>query len=256
MARYVKLGTLGGYKDVSGGQSDPECTHVILTKKEYDQLHREKAVAESEASRAKYDAERAIADAKQGAQYAAQKAAEEARQTVEAMEADLAAERAKSAHQRALNANLLRIAKERANADGKLKPKKEHTGYWVVFSGEKEHQYRDGNRRLKRVLLWETVIQSPYVVDFPETQARKQILEELLRKDETGHRLIDRLGINGYYSKGYGSMIEDREWCSEPNRFNIMLNPKFRANFRAGYWEVLCLHTKPLNVVPKDMRVC
>lgn len=256
MARYVKLGTLGGYKDVSGGQSDPECTHVILTKKEYDQLHREKAVAESEASRAKYDAERAIADAKQGAQYAAQKAAEEARQTVEAMEANLAAERAKSAHQRALNANLLRIAKERANADRKLKPKKEHTGYLVVFSGEKEHQYRDGNRRLKRVLLWETVIQSPYVVDFPETQARKQILEELLRKDETGYRLIDRLGINGYYSKGYGSMIEDREWCSEPNRFNIMLKPKFRANFRAGYWEVLCLHTKPLNVVPKDMRAC
>ena len=47
----------------------------------------------------------------------------------------------------------------------KLKPKKEHTGYLVVFSGEKEHQFKDGNRRVKRVLLWETVIQSPYVVD-------------------------------------------------------------------------------------------
>lgn len=256
MARYVKAGTLGGYKDVPGGQSDPECTHVILTKKEYDQIYREKAVAESEASRAKYDAERAIADAKRGAQYTAQKAAEEARQTVEAMEADLAAERAESAHQRALNANLLRIAKERANADRKLKPKKEHTGYLVVFSGEKEHQFKDGSRRVKRVLLWETVIQSPYVVDFPEKQIRKQILEELLRKDEDGYRLIDRLGINGYYSKGYGSMIEDREWCAEPDRFNIMLKPKFRANFRAGYWEVVCLHTKPLDVVPKDMRAC
>ena len=82
MARYVKLGTLGGYKDVPGGQSDPECTHVILTKKEYDQLHREKAVAESEASRTKHEAERAISDAKRGAQYTAQHAAAEAQKKV------------------------------------------------------------------------------------------------------------------------------------------------------------------------------
>ena len=256
MARYVKLGTLGGYKDVPGGQSDPECTHVILKLKEYEKLLREQTRAEQEARSAKYSAERAIEEAKRDARYTAQKAAEEARKMVAGMECALAAERAESAHQRALNANLLRIAKERANADRKLKPKKEHTGYLVVFSGEKEHQFKDGNRRVKRVLLWETVIQSPYVVDFPEVQIRKQILEELLRKDEDGYRLIDRLGINGYYGKGYGSMIEDREWCAEPERFNIMLKPKFRANFRAGYWEVVCLHTKPLGVVPKDMRVC
>lgn len=255
MARYVK-GSAFGYKDVPGGQSDPECTHVILTKKEYDQIYREKAIAENEASRTKYDAERAIADAKREAQYTAQKAAAEAQQVVEAMEADLAAERAESAHQRALNENLLRISKERANADRKLRPKKEHTGYLVVFSGEREHQFKDGNRRVKRVLLWETVIQSPYVVDFPEAQIRKQILDELLQRDEDGYRLIDRLGINGIYNKGYGSMIEDREWCAEPDKYNIMLKPKFRANFRAGYWEVICLHTKPLDVVPKDMRVC
>lgn len=255
MARFVKEGAFG-YKDVPGGQSDMECTHVILTKKEYDQIYREKAVAESEASRAKYDAERAIADAKRGAQYTAQKAAAEARQTVEAMGADLAAERAESARQRALNANLLRISRERANADRKLKPKKEHTGYVVVISEETDHQYKDGNRHVKRVLLWKTVIQSPYVVDFPEEQVREQILEELLRKDEDGCRLIDRLGINGIYNKGYGSMIEDRRWCAEPDKYNIMLKPKFRVNFRSGYWEVICLHTKPLDVVPKDMRAC
>ena len=65
------------------------------------------------------------------------------------MEADLAAERAESAHQRALNANLLRISRERANADRKLKPKKEHTGYVVVVSEETDHQYKDGNRHVK-----------------------------------------------------------------------------------------------------------
>ena len=254
MARYVKAGTLGGYKDVPGGQSDPECTHVILTKKEYDQIYREKAAAESEASRTKYEAERAINDARRGAQYTAQQAAAEARKTVEAMEVDLAAERAESAHQRALNANLLRIAKERANADRELRPKKEHTGYMIVFSEETDHQYKDGNRHVKRVLLWKTVIQSPYAVDFQEDIIRKQILEELPQEDEDGCRLIDRLGIDSIYNKGYGSMIEDRRWCAEPGSFNIMLKPKFRANFKAGYWEIVCLHTKPLGVVPKDLR--
>lgn len=255
MARFVKDGAFG-YKAVPGGHSDPECTHVILTLKEYDKLLQEKARAEQETRDTKYDAGRAIDKAKRDASYMAQKAAEEARQTVADMEEALAAEKAENAHQRALNANLLRISRERANADRKLKPKKEHTGYVVVVSEETDHQYKDGNRHVKRVLLWKTVIQSPYVVDFPEEQVREQILEELLRKDEDGYRLIDRLGINGYYGKGYGSMIEDREWCAEPERFNIMLKPKFRANFRAGYWEVVCLHTKPLGVVPKDMRVC
>ena len=172
------------------------------------------------------------------------------------IESALAAERAESAHQRALNVNLLRIAKERANADRKLKPKKEHTGYVVVFSEEIDHQYKDGNRHVKRVLLWKTVIQSPYVVDFPEAQVRKQILEELLQEDEDGHRLIGRLGINGIYNKGYGSMIEDSRWCADPDKYNLMIKPKFKANFRDGYWEVICLHTKPLDVVPTDMRVC
>lgn len=256
MSEYVKRTVLGGYKEVPGGYSDPECTHVILTLKEYDQILRKKERAEQEARSTKYDAEKAIEAAKREAYYTAQKAAEEARQAVEDMEDALAAERAESAHQRALNANLLRIARERANADRKLKPKKEHTGYLVVFSGEKELRFKDGNNHAKRTLLWETVIQSPYVVDIPEAQIRKLILEELIQEDEDGYRLIDKIGIHGMYPKGYGSMLEDREWCAEPEKFNIMRKPKFRANFRAGYWEVICLHTKPLDVVPKDMRAC
>ena len=255
MARFVKDGAFG-YKAVPGGQSDPECTHVILTLKEYDKLLQEKARAEQEARNTKYDAERAIDKAKRDASYTAQKAAEEARQTVAGIESALAAEKADSAHQRVLNANLLRISRERANADRKLKPKKEHTGYVVVLSEETDHQYKDGNRHVRRVLLWKTVIQSPYVVDFPEAQVRKQILEELLQEDEDGHRLIGRLGINGIYNKGYGSMIEDSRWCADPDKYNLMIKPKFKANFRDGYWEVICLHTKPLDVVPKDMRVC
>lgn len=141
-----------GYKEVLGGQTDPECTHVILTLKEYNQILQGKARAEQEARNTKYDAERDIEKAKREARYMAQKAAEEARQTVGEIKGALDAERAESAHQRALNANLLRVARERANADRKLKPKKQHSGYLVVFSGEREHQYKDGNAHLEQFL--------------------------------------------------------------------------------------------------------
>ena len=37
MAEFVRKVTIG-FKEVHGGQSNPECTHVILTKEEYKEL--------------------------------------------------------------------------------------------------------------------------------------------------------------------------------------------------------------------------
>ena len=254
MARFVKEGAFG-YKDVPGGQFDQECTHVILKLKEYDKLLQEKARAEQETRNTKYDAERAIDKAKRDASYTAQKAAEEARQTVADMEEALAAEKAESAHQRALNANLLRIAKERANADRKLKPKKEHTGYVVVVSEVREYRYRSG-RKWKKVKLRETILQSHYTVDFSETEVETQIERELFPEDDVW--MVSRIGITGRYGGTYEEMIEDGSLDEDFLKRNILLmgQQRLRANFRSGYWEVICLHTKPLDVVPKDMRVC
>jgi len=253
MARFVKDGAFG-YKAVPGGQSDPECTHVILTLKEYDKLLQEKARAEQEARSTKYDAERAIDKAKRDASYTAQKAAEEARQTVTGIESALAAERAESDHQRALNANLLRIAKERANADRKLKPKKEHTGYVVATSEEREYRYRDG-KKWKKAKLWETVLQSYYSVDFTEEVARTQIERDLFPKGETW--LIAEIGISGRYGGRYEGMIEDTSVSEDFLKHNILLagQQRLRANFRSGYWELVFMHTKALGVVPPNMRV-
>ena len=33
-----------------------------------------------------------------------------------------------------------------------------------------------------------------------------------------------------------------------------MLKPKLRANYKTGYWEVIFLHTRPLGLVPAEMR--
>ena len=254
MARFVKEGTFG-YKVVLGGQFDQECTHVILKLKEYNKLLQEKARAEQKARNTKYNAERAIDKAKREASCTAQKAAEEARQTVADMKEALAAERAESAHQRALNVNLLRIAKERANADRNLKPKKEHTGYVVVVSEIREYRYRSG-KKWNRVKLRETVIQSHYTVDFSETEVETQIERELFPKNDVW--LIGRIGITGRYDGTYEEMIEDGSVDEELLKRNILLKgqQRLRANFRSGYWEIICLHTKPLDVVPKDMRVC
>ena len=254
MARFVKAGTFG-YKVVLGGQFDQECTHVILKLKEYNKLLQEKARAEQKARNTKYNAERAIDKAKREAICTAQKAAEEARQTVADMKEVLAAERAESAHQRALNVNLLRIAKERANADRNLKPKKEHTGYVVVVSEVREYRYRSG-KKWNRVKLRETVIQSHYTVDFSETEVETQIERELFPKNDVW--LIGRIGITGRYDGTYEEMMEDSSVDEELLKRNILLKgqQRLRANFRSGYWEVICLHTKPLDVVPKDMRAC
>lgn len=249
------MSTLGGYKEVQGGHSDPACTHVILTLKEYDQILREKRQAEMDAGIARSNADKAVAEAKRNAAYTAQQASQEAQEQVAAIQRELEQERAESVHQRALNANLLRVSKERANADRKLKPKKEHTGYVVVVSGEKEHRYKDKYRKLQTVLLWEAVIQSPYTVDIPEAIVRKQITEDLLRKNEVGETLIGRLGIDGYYPGNYEGMVDDHQWCSEPEKYNIALEFHFQMNGRYGYWEVKFFHTKALKRIPNDLRL-
>ena len=55
MAKYVKEGTFGGYKEVPGGLSDPECSHVIMSLKEYNELHRRITAAEQESRNTKYE---------------------------------------------------------------------------------------------------------------------------------------------------------------------------------------------------------
>lgn len=117
------------------------------------------------------------------------------------------------------------------------------------------HGYKDGYRKLQNVLLWEAVIQSPYTIDMPEAIVRKQITRDLLRKNEAGETLIGRLGINGYYPGNYESMVDDHQWCSEPEKYNIALEFYFQMNGRYGYWEVKFFHTRALKRIPNDLRL-
>lgn len=249
MSEFVKK-TMIGYKELDGGHSDPECTHVILTLKEYDGLLREISQAEQKAR----DEKRKAEEEKRASQNREQQTVQKANQVIEKWMKALEKEKAESAYQKGLNENLLRIARERANADRKLKPKKEHSGYVVVVSLEKIYRYKNG-RRLGSAKLWETVIQSPYSIEFPAKQSKKLILQEFF--PETGEWEAAKLGIDRWVSGDYGDLLNDPEVDEEFMKQNVALMGylSFRANYRAGYWEVVLVHTRPLGVVPKDMRV-
>lgn len=164
MAEFVKKPAIGGYKPVTGGLSNSECTHVILTLGEYAGLKREISSAQQAARNAEYNADKKIHQIQSEAQSRITDAEKKLAKNTAELEKKLAAEQQESALQRELNANLLRITKERANAERGLKPKKEHNGYVVLTSVEKESRYKDsyghpgrlrcGKRRWRRPIPW------------------------------------------------------------------------------------------------------
>lgn len=251
MSEFVKKAAFGGYKPVPGGYSDPELSHVILTKAEYDGLLDQIQAAQNETAAAVRQADQREKSILNQANAKIQQIQSAADKSVGELQKELSAERAEREYQQSLNANLLRISKERANASRKLKPKKEHSGYVVISSTEKDHSYKYGANR-KTVRLWETVLQTPFSIDFTEEQARKE-MAELFQDDKVGGWLIEKIGITGVYLDGYREMIQDKD-AAEWMKRNVMVERKLRANFRAGYWEIVFLHTKSLGIVPAEMR--
>lgn len=255
MSKYVKEGLLGSYKEVPGGYSDPDCTHVILTMQEYEKILAEKREAVQEKNSAINQANRQIRAAQENASYQINQAKKEIAQQFADVENALAEARQETEYQRGLNSNLLRMSKERANADRKLRPKKEHTGYVVTSSKRKEYRYKVGrNRNMETVMLWETVIQTPYSVDFTAEQAYEQTREDLFWRDENEDSPLRRIGITYIFGKRYEDMLGESWFAGEEDADNIFLNRSLRADYKTGYWEMTFLHTRSLGIVPADMR--
>ena len=240
---------MGGYKTLDS--LDGECTHVIQTRQEYEMLLNQRDRAKREKEEAERAAAREISRVKQEAAHEADRAAQRAQAQIDDL---LQVERktAEIADQRALNANLLRISRERANADRGLRPKKVHTGYVVVMSSEKEIRYKTGRNKLLTAKVWETVLQSPYSVNFTESQARQLIEEDLLTKE---NGLLAEVGITLIcHGNGYEALTEAENWKEIKLLHNALFSRQLRANYRAGYWEYIIQHTKPLGIVPAEMR--
>lgn len=250
MAEFVKKTALG-YKAVPGGYADGECSHVILTKTEYENQNWEIKKAERNVTDITVECSRQIRQAESEAERKIKVAEENMILQIAEMKQQFEKEQEESKYQRQLNKNLLRINRERANADRKLKPKKLHTGYVVVNSKEYEYKYRENKRKFNSVMLWQTILESPYKVNFSVEQARKQIYEELFK-----NHIIGSIGIHGYWDIDYEDMIENELYKAEHIDKNIAIKYQLQANYKTGFWEIIILHTKPLVNVPDDMMRC
>lgn len=151
-----------------------------------------------------------------------------------------------------LNANLLRISRERANADRNLRPKKSRSGYWLTQYDEVRYSYHEGDEKIS-VPLYKTVILCPYTASFDWSVASAQIMHEL-RDDSKGPSILTQLGIDKVYEKSefYEDMIKDHEWCQNPDDYNIALQPKL--GIRRDYWYISMMLTKGVRAFPADLR--
>ena len=85
MSEFVKK-TLVGYKETPGGSFDSECSHVILTKREYDDLLHEIESAKQDALNTKYESDRKIREERDAAAYRVQQAENTAQQRLDGMQ--------------------------------------------------------------------------------------------------------------------------------------------------------------------------
>lgn len=52
----------------------------------------------------------------------------------------------------------------------------------------------------------------------------------------------------------YENLIETENWKEIKAAHNTLFSRQLRANYRVGYWEYIIQHTKPIGIVPADMR--
>lgn len=121
---------------------------------------------------------------------------------------------------------------------------------------EKEYRYKISRHSWGKVMLWETVIQSPYSMEFTEEQARKQIRRELLRDKTGGDWLIGKVGIRVSCDLEFEDMIQYSEWWEKNKDENIMMKRKLNLNGRKWLLGGSFLPHPAPGPVPEEMRPC
>lgn len=266
MPRYVKQ-SFTGYKDVPGGASDPELEYVIYSKSEYEKILERIRITEREAREAKQEKAKAYNDARAQLAAAKEKYKKQAESdadsminwyreqfkfketAIEQLKSDLKAAREDLEKQRNLNCNLKRIARERANQERGIKPKKKHSGYIVLKSDQWTEKYiTDGER--KEAAVWKSILQTPYNASLPLNQVKDDIYNDLINS------ILSSIGFKQICGKeedmGY-KVFRDKDETGQEREVNGLYRWKYRANYTVGLWELELYHTKSLRV-PPDLR--
>lgn len=151
-----------------------------------------------------------------------------------------------------LNKNLIRIARERANVQRGITPKKSHSGYLVLHSDQLRYKYRtkqsfDAWRKenphcdsrkfreyeQRETLVWKSVIQTPFSTMLDFDSIEMQIWEELWKRVFLDVGITAAQKERGVYLAYEGNLLFD--WF-------------YKRDFRSGYWEIELYHLEPLKV--------
>ena len=149
-----------------------------------------------------------------------------------------------------MNRDLKRIARERANQQRGITPKKEHDGYIVLRAEQfKEKWVEPDPNKPKRMLhreadVWKSVIQSPVDASF----TLEEVEETLLRGMD---KVLREMGCSNCRNRSENGTFWTNRDPEDPD--NMLYKWKFRADYKAGLWEIDVYTWKAL-IVPENRR--
>lgn len=253
--QFLKKGTLGRFVTAEDGAEDSELVEVRMTAEEFREIYfqlqslkQEIQSLEEEKRKERYDMqltlEKYVGIYKRNLQQKQEELLdikEEFEREIKKLKILNEEEKKELEAQKNLNWNLKRIAKERANANRKIVPKKAHSGYIVLYSAQYKENYRI--RMLSKTIdVWKSVIQTYYDASIPLEEIKEEIWSELYKG------VLTDIGIENVYNpekNGKFQGYEDDLGCT-------LYKWEYRANFKAGYWEIIIWTTQALNMTKKN----
>lgn len=137
--------------------------------------------------------------------------------------------------------NMLRIQKERANTQRKLKPKKEHPGYIVLSQESTVRQIYSGVKN--KYDIFQTVIQSPF-----DAGLKMDFVRKFFERDIYSF-LADDMKIYSYCPQVEIYKMDD--YIRSSNQIVFTVN--FKQNYRSGYYDIVLCHNNEFEF-PEYMR--
>lgn len=240
-------GMMGGYSVLKEGDSRTP-THVVLTSLEYDELQKKVSSLKAELSSEQRGRELDKIEFDRRLRESAQKM-KEMRDQVFAAEEEVT-------RQQDLNDNLLRISKERANAQRGLQPKRKHNGYRYAGKIMQVKILDSRGRGSKYVYAWSVVLETPYDCEISAEAIRDKIELDFTRVDG----ILPMLGI-AYFREdqinGRGSVDGHNIWrgsystAVSKNPGNVLFDYRYQANPVSGLWEVQIMTSEQIPVIPE-----
>jgi hypothetical protein len=238
MERVVKSFT--GY---SKEKLDKPATHIIMTVYEYEEMKKDLLYAQNEAREIKEKSKAEIEMYKLKTNKIISDEKENAKKVVGAFQSEFNKAKNEINRLNNLNANILRINKEYANAKRGLKPKKTHSGYAVLDSEQYKYNFRywvNGSPYLEEFPCWKVRIQSPYNSTIPYKTIIKNIEDDLLKVFAHNLGVDYVIDLENYSYKDFEEKYKDDK--------NFIFKTSYKANYKNGFWEVIYLVKDEINV--------